>query len=342
MSGCFFSSYFEFFFSLFISLVLGSYIIVWSRNLCFFQIIRFNGPKSHILKQGTPIMGGLVILISIFTSVIICANLSNLYVWYVLLILIAYGVLGLIDDILKIKRKNTHGINILYKYFWQSFIALILIVTIFICNKDNIPMQLVIPCVTSSMPELGIWYFVLAYFVIVGTSNAVNLSDGLDGLVIVPIMLIVLGLSVVAYITNSEFFAHYFHLPYIRDSGELIIICVAIFGSGIGFLWFNTYPAQIFMGDVGSLSLGAAIGTIAVFLRQECLLLIMGGLFVIETISVILQIGYFKLFRKRIFKMAPIHHHFELQNCPEPRIIVRFWIVSVVLVLIGLITLKMR
>lgn len=317
-------------------------MITWLCNLNFFQIIRSDGPKSHILKQDTPVMGGLAILISIVISVIIFSDLSNWHVWYVLFILITYGILGMVDDLLKIQRKNTNGLNILYKYFWQSLIALILIISIFIFNKDPLFMQLVIPCVTTVMPKLGIWYIVLSYFVIVGTSNAVNLSDGLDGLVIVPIILIALGLAFVACITSNEYFSNLLHVPYINYSGELIVICVAIVGASLGFLWFNTYPAQIFMGDVGSLSLGGALGIIAVCLRQEFLLLIMGGVFVIETISVILQIVFFKLFGKRIFKMAPIHHHFELKGCPEPRIIVRFWIISLILVLIGLITLKIR
>lgn len=306
------------------------------------QIIRIHGPRSHILKKNTPVMGGVIILISTFISIIGCTDLSNWYVWCVLLILMTYGILGFIDDLLKIKRKNTEGLSVLYKYFWQSLITLILIISVFILNKDVLSMQLVIPFVTNVMPKLGGWYVVLAYFVIVGTSNAVNLSDGLDGLAIVPIILITSALALVAYITNSEYLSSYLHIPYVRDSGELVIVCVAIVGASIGFLWFNTYPAQIFMGDVGSLSLGGAIGIIAVFLRQEFLLFIMSGVFVIETISVILQVVYFKLFRKRIFKMTPIHHHFELQGCPEPRIVVRFWIISLILVLIGLVTLKMR
>lgn len=312
------------------------------NDLQIFQIIRVTGPQSHIIKKNTPVMGGVVILISIFVSVIMCVDLSNWYVWFVLLILIMYGILGLVDDLLKIKRKNTNGLNVLHKYFWQSLIALILMISIFIFNKDILSTQLVIPFVTSVMPTLGIWYIILAYFVIVGMSNAVNISDGLDGLAIVPVILIASGLAVIACITSNEYIANCLHIPYIRYSEELIIVCVAIVGAGLGFLWFNTYPAQIFMGDVGSLSLGGVIGLIAVFLRQECLLFIMGSIFLVEIMSVILQVGYFKFFGRRIFKMAPIHHHFELKGCPEPRIVVRFWIISFLLVLIGLITLKMR
>lgn len=315
---------------------------MYLRNLHILQIIRFNGPKSHILKKNTPVIGGVIILISVFISVMICADLFNWYVWYVLLILIAYGILGLVDDLLKIKRKNANGLNMLCKYFWQSLIALILIISIFIIHQDTLSTQLVIPFVTSIMPKLGIWYILLSYFVIVGTSNAVNLSDGLDGLVIFPIILVTSGLAIVACMTSSEYFSNYLHIPYVYSSEELVIVCMAIIGASLGFLWFNTYPAQIFMGDVGSLSLGGALGMIAVFLRQDFLLLIMGSIFVIETISVILQVGYFKCFRRRIFKMAPLHHHFELKGCPEPRIVVRFWIVSLVLVLVGLVTLNMR
>lgn len=333
----------SFFFSLFIVLISGSYIISRLCNFCMFQIIRESGPKSHLLKQGTPTMGGLIILISIFITVIVCADLSNYYVWYMLLTLFSYGVLGLIDDILKIQKKNTDGLNILYKYFWQSLIALILIIMIFIMNKDILSMKLVIPFTVSIMPELGIFlYILLAYFVIVGTSNAVNLSDGLDGLIIVPIILITSVLALVACATSNEYFSSYLHIPYIYNAGELIIVCVSIIGASLGFLWFNTYPAQIFMGDVGSLSLGGGIGMIAVFLRQEFLLFIMGGVFVVEVISVFFQVGYFKLFRKRIFKMTPIHHHFELTGLPEPRIVVRSWIISLILVIFGLIMLAMR
>lgn len=327
---------------MFISLIIGIYAIQYLCALNIFQIIRFDGPQSHILKKNTPVMGGVVILISIISSVIMCADLSNWYVWCVLLMLIAYGILGIVDDLLKITRKNSNGLSVLYKYFWQSLIAITLILSIFIVNKDVLSMKVVIPFI-NIVPELGVfWYVVLAYFVVVGASNAVNLSDGLDGLVIMPIIFIAIGLALIAYVTNSEYYSNCLHIPYVYGSGELVIVCVAIIGAGLGFLWFNAYPAQIFMGDVGALSLGGGLGIIAVFLHQECLLLIMGGVFVVETISVIFQVGYFKLFKQRIFKMAPIHHHCELQGCPEPKIVVRIWIISLVLVLIGLIILIMR
>ncbi|URJ32172.1 phospho-N-acetylmuramoyl-pentapeptide-transferase [Blochmannia endosymbiont of Camponotus sp.] len=328
--------------ALFISLGIGHYVITWFHNLCFFQIVRCDGPKSHTQKQSTPTMGGIVMILSIAISVIMCADLSNIYVWYVSFILITYGILGLIDDLLKIKRKSSSGLSVLHKYFWQSLIALTLVIVIFMSDRSSTSTQLIVPFFKNFMPQLGIWYIVLAYFVVVGTSNSVNLSDGLDGLAIMPVIFISAGLAIVAWMSNDIYFASYLNIPYICFSGELIIICSAIIGAGLGFLWFNTYPAQIFMGDVGSLSLGGTLGIIAVLLRQECLLLIMGGMFVIETLSVILQIIYFKLFRQRIFKMAPIHHHFELKGCPEPRIIVRFWIISLMLVFVGLISLKMR
>ncbi|URJ28571.1 phospho-N-acetylmuramoyl-pentapeptide-transferase [Blochmannia endosymbiont of Camponotus sp. C-046] len=332
----------SFILALFISLGIGYYTITRCHNLRFFQIVRCDGPQSHTQKKSTPTMGGIAMLLSIAISVMMCADLSNIYIWYVAFILITYGILGLIDDLLKIKKKSSSGLSALHKYFWQSLVALTLVIIIFVSDRSPTSTQLIVPFFKNFMPELGIWYIFLAYFVVVGTSNSVNLSDGLDGLAIMPIISIAAGLAVAAWMSNDLHFASYLNLPYIYFSGELVIICSAIIGAGLGFLWFNTYPAQIFMGDIGSLSLGGALGVIAVLLRQECLLLIMGGMFVIETLSVILQISYFKLFGKRIFKMAPIHHHFELKGYPEPRIIVRFWIISLVLVFFGLITLKMR
>ncbi|WP_159714736.1 phospho-N-acetylmuramoyl-pentapeptide-transferase [Blochmannia endosymbiont of Camponotus nipponensis] len=328
--------------ALLISLTLGYHIIKWFRNFCFFQIVRCDGPKTHTQKRGTPTMGGIAILLSIIISIMMWADLSNSYVWYVSFILITYGILGLIDDFLKIKRQNSTGLSALHKYFWQSLIALTLIIIIFVSDSSVASTQLVLPFFKNFMPQLGIWYIVLAYFVVVGTSNSVNLSDGLDGLAIVPVIFITAGLAIVSWIANDIHFSDYLHIPYLYLSGELTIVCAAIIGASLGFLWFNAYPAQIFMGDVGSLSLGGALGVIAVLLHQECLLLIMGAIFVIETLSVVLQISYFKLFGERVLKMAPIHHHFELKGCPEPKIVVRFWIVSLILVFFGLITLKMR
>lgn len=318
------------FMSFIVSLGIGSCVIRCLNNYTFLQSIRIDGPKSHFLKRETPTMGGIITLISVIVTVIIWSDLSNLYVWYVLFIFVAYGILGGIDDLLKIKRKSSSGLSILNKYVWQSFIAIVLIGSVFILKPDEV------------QEKLSIWNILLAYFVIVGTSNSVNLSDGLDGLAIVPIIFVTIGLAVVAGMTSSLYFSHSLHISYFFYVRELVIICVAIVGSGLGFLWFNAHPAQVFMGDMGSLSFGGAIGLIAVLLHQECLLLIMGGVFVIESLSVILQVSYFKVFKKRIFKMAPIHHHFELQGYSESKIVIRFWIISFILTLFGLVCLKIK
>ena len=246
------------------------------------------------------------------------------------------------DDYWKIKRKNTDGLIARWKYFWLSVIALIAVFGIYAVGKDTAATQLVVPFFKEFMPQLGIFFIILSYFVIVGTSNAVNLTDGLDGLAIVPTIMVAGAFGLIAWATGNYNFAQYLHIPFIQNAGELVILCTAIVGAGLGFLWYNTYPAQVFMGDVGSLSLGGALGTIAVLVRQELLLVVMGGVFVVEALSVILQVGSYKLRQKRIFRMAPIHHHFELKGWPEPRVIVRFWIITLMLVLIGLVTLKLR
>ncbi|AFP85693.1 Phospho-N-acetylmuramoyl-pentapeptide-transferase [secondary endosymbiont of Heteropsylla cubana] len=328
--------------ALFVSLWMGPYLIAWLQKLQIEQVVRANGPESHFSKRGTPTMGGILILTSIIISVLMWAYPTNPYVWYVLFILISYGIVGLIDDYRKVIKKNTKGLLARSKYFWQSIIALEFAFTIFTTSIDTAATTLVIPFFKEIMPQLGIWYVLLAYFVIVGTSNAVNLTDGLDGLAIMPVVFIAAALSLVAWASSNINFSGYLHIPYVKFSGELVVICTAIVGAGLGFLWFNTYPAQLFMGDVGSLALGGALGSIAVLLRQELLLLIIGGVFVVETLSVILQVTSFKWRGHRIFRMAPIHHHYELKGCPEPRVIVRFWIISLVLVLIGLATLKVR
>jgi phospho-N-acetylmuramoyl-pentapeptide-transferase len=267
---------------------------------------------------------------------------SNPYVWCVLFVLVGYGIVGFVDDYRKVVRKDTKGLIARWKYFWQSVIALAVAFTMYAIGKDTPATELVVPFFKDIMPQLGLLYILLSYFVIVGTSNAVNLTDGLDGLAIMPTVFVAAGFALVAWATGNMNFANYLHIPYLRHAGELVIVCTAIVGAGLGFLWFNTYPAQVFMGDVGSLALGGALGTIAVLLRQEFLLVIMGGVFVVETLSVILQVGSFKLRGQRIFRMAPIHHHYELKGWPEPRVIVRFWIISLMLVLIGLATLKVR
>ena len=321
---------------------IGPEVIRRLQLLKFGQEVRNDGPESHFKKRGTPTMGGVMILASIGISVFLWADLRNSYVWFVLFVLFGYGIVGFVDDYWKIKRKNTDGLIARWKYFWLSVIALIAVFSIYAVGKDTATTQLVVPFFKEFMPQLGIFFIILSYFVIVGTSNAVNLTDGLDGLAIVPTIMVASAFALIAWATGNYNFAQYLHIPFVQNAGELVILCTAIVGAGLGFLWYNTYPAQVFMGDVGSLSLGGALGTIAVLVRQELLLVIMGGVFVVEALSVILQVGSYKLRQKRIFRMAPIHHHFELKGWPEPRVIVRFWIITLMLVLIGLVTLKLR
>lgn len=325
-----------------IALWMGPRLIAYLQKMQIGQVVRDVGPESHFSKRGTPTMGGILILFSISISVLLWARLDNPYVWCVLLVLVGYGLVGFADDYLKVVRKNSRGLIARWKYFWQSVIALVVAFSMYVVGNDTPATQLVVPFFKDVMPQLGMLYILLAYFVIVGTSNAVNLTDGLDGLAIMPTVFVAAGFALVAWATGNVNFASYLHIPFLPHAGELVIVCTAIVGAGLGFLWFNTYPAQVFMGDVGSLALGGALGTIAVLLRQEFLLVIMGGVFVVETLSVILQVGSFKLRGQRIFRMAPIHHHYELKGWPEPRVIVRFWIISLMLVLIGLATLKVR
>ncbi|EMW6872661.1 phospho-N-acetylmuramoyl-pentapeptide-transferase [Providencia stuartii] len=325
-----------------IALWMGPRLITYLQKMQIGQVVRDVGPESHFSKRGTPTMGGILTLFSISISVLLWARLDNPYVWCVLLVLVGYGLVGFADDYLKVVRKNSRGLIARWKYFWQSLIALVVAFSMYAVGKDTPATQLVVPFFKDIMPQLGLLYILLAYFVIVGTSNAVNLTDGLDGLAIMPTVFVAAGFALVAWATGNVNFASYLNIPFLPHAGELVIVCTAIVGAGLGFLWFNTYPAQVFMGDVGSLALGGALGTIAVLLRQEFLLVIMGGVFVVETLSVILQVGSFKLRGQRIFRMAPIHHHYELKGWPEPRVIVRFWIISLMLVLIGLATLKVR
>ena len=327
--------------ALFISLWMGPRMIARLQKMSFGQVVRNDGPESHFSKRGTPTMGGIMILTAITVSVLLWAYPSNPYVWCVLTVLIGYGIIGFVDDYRKVVRKDTKGLIARWKYFWMSVIALGVAFALYLAGKDTPATELVVPFFKDIMPQLGLLYILLAYFVIVGTGNAVNLTDGLDGLAIMPTVFVAAGFALVAWATGNMNFASYLHIPYLRHAGELVIVCTAIVGAGLGFLWFNTYPAQVFMGDVGSLALGGALGIIAVLLRQEFLLVIMGGVFVVETLSVILQVGSFKLRGQRIFRMAPIHHHYELKGWPEPRVIVRFWIISLMLVLIGLATLIM-
>lgn len=327
---------------LMICLWMGPHLIRRLQQLQIGQVVRNDGPESHLSKAGTPTMGGLMILISIFVTVLLWARLDNPYVWIVLFVLSAFGAIGFIDDYRKVVRKNTDGLVARWKYFWQSAAALVAAIAAYAVAQDPAQTQLVVPFFKDVMPQLGLFFIVFSYFVIVGSSNAVNLTDGLDGLAIMPVVMVSAGFALVAWATGNVNFAAYLHIPYVAHAGELMVFCTAIVGAGLGFLWFNTYPAQVFMGDVGSLALGATLGIIAVLVRQEFLLVIMGGIFVIETLSVILQVGSYKLRGQRIFRMAPIHHHYELKGWPEPRVIVRFWIISLVLVLIGLATLKVR
>lgn len=287
-------------------------------------------------------MGGVMILFSIGVSTLLWANLANPYIWVCLFVLFGYGAIGFVDDFRKITRKNTDGLIARWKYFWMSVVALVAIFWLYWLGHDTDATRLVIPFFKDIMPQLGLFYIVLSYFVIVGTGNAVNLTDGLDGLAIMPTALVAGAFALIAWATGNVNFAEYLHIPYIKYSSEVVVFCTAIVGAGLGFLWFNTYPAQVFMGDVGSLALGGALGVVAILVRQEFLLVIMGGVFVVEALSVILQVGSYKLRKQRIFRMAPIHHHFELKGWPEPRVIIRFWIISLMLVLMGLVTLKLR
>lgn len=328
--------------ALVIALLLGPTMI---RRLTLYQVgqsIRDDGPKSHFSKAGTPTMGGALILIAIAVSTLLWGDLSNRYIWILLVVTLGFGFIGFIDDYRKLIQKNSKGLPARWKYLWQSIIGLGVAIFLYWTARSAAELQLVIPFFKTAHIYLGLFYILIAYLVIVGSSNAVNLTDGLDGLAILPTVMVAAGLGIFAYIAGNFDFAKYLSMPYISGAGEVVVFCGAIVGAGIGFLWFNTYPAQVFMGDIGALGLGAALGTIAVIVRQELILLLMGGIFVVETVSVILQVASFKLTGKRIFRMAPLHHHFELKGWPEPRVIVRFWIISFVLVLCGLATLKLR
>lgn len=324
------------------SFVFGPIMI---RKLSYYQIgqaVRDDGPQSHLSKAGTPTMGGALILSAIVISTLLWGDLNNNFIWVVLWVVIMFGAVGWVDDYRKVVQKDSRGLPARWKYFWQSVAGLGAAVFLFNIADSPIDTALIVPFFKDVALQLGMFYIVLTYFVIVGASNAVNLTDGLDGLAILPTVLVGGALGVFAYLSGHVEFANYLNIPHISGSGELVVICGAMVGAGLGFLWFNTYPAQVFMGDVGALSLGAALGVIAVIVRQEIVLFIMGGVFVMETVSVILQVGSYKLRGKRIFAMAPIHHHFELKGWPEPKVIVRFWIITVILVLFGLSTLKLR
>ncbi|MCG3169066.1 MAG: Phospho-N-acetylmuramoyl-pentapeptide-transferase [Pseudomonadales bacterium] len=325
-----------------ITLLVGPAMIRRLNREQIGQAVRSDGPQSHLSKAGTPTMGGALILVGIVASTLLWADLHNRYVWVVLAVTVAFGAVGWVDDYRKVVEKDSRGLPARWKYFWQSLAGAGAALYLYASAVSPAETQLIVPFFKQVTLALGPAFVVLAYFVIVGASNAVNLTDGLDGLAIMPSVLVAGALAVIAYLAGHAEFAPYLHIPYIAGAGELVIFCGALAGAGLGFLWFNTYPAMVFMGDVGALALGAALGVIAVIVRHEIVFFIMGGVFVMETVSVMLQVGSFKLTGKRIFRMAPIHHHFELKGWPEPRVIVRFWIITVVLVLFGLATLKLR
>ena len=328
--------------ALVLSLVIGPTMIRKLSSYKIGQQVRDDGPQSHLSKAGTPTMGGALILVSIAISTLLWSDLSSEKVWVVLGVTLAFGLIGGVDDYKKLVYGNSKGLSARWKYFWQTVFGFAAAYFIFTSAKTSVETTLIFPFLKDVMLPLGAGFVVLTYLVIVGSSNAVNLTDGLDGLAIMPTVMVAGALAVFAYLSGHSTFANYLGIPYVAGVGELSIFCGALVGAGLGFLWFNTYPAMVFMGDVGALALGAALGVIAVYVRQELVLVIMGGVFVMETVSVILQVGSYKLTGKRIFRMAPIHHHFELKGWPEPRVLVRFWIITVVLVLVGLASLKLR
>jgi len=328
--------------ALIISFLIGPAMIRRLSRYKVGQTVRDDGPETHLAKAGTPTMGGALILVAIAISTLLWSDLSNRYMWIVMGVTLAFGLIGLVDDYKKLVLKDPKGLIARYKYFWQSVAGLAAALVLYYTATSPQETELLIPYLKDVSLQLGPWFVVLTYFVIVGSSNAVNLTDGLDGLAIMPTVMVGGALGLFAYAAGHVDFANYLKIPYLPGVGELVVFCGALVGAGLGFLWFNAYPAQVFMGDVGALALGAALGAVAVAARQEVVLMIMGGLFVMETLSVMLQVASFKLTGKRIFRMAPLHHHFELKGWPEPRVIVRFWIITVILVLIGLASLKIR
>jgi phospho-N-acetylmuramoyl-pentapeptide-transferase len=306
-------------------------------------VVRDCGPDTHIGKMGTPTMGGALILVAVAAGTLLWADLSNRFIWIVLAVTLAFGLIGFYDDYLKLVVKNPRGLAARWKYLWQSVAGLAAAVALWQTAAGPAETSLYVPFFKDvALPMGAVAFIAFTYFVIVGSSNAVNLTDGLDGLAIMPCVMVAGALGVFAYATGHVNFAAYLQIPYVPGAGEVLIFVGTIVGAGLGFLWFNTYPAQVFMGDIGALALGAALGVVAVIVRQEIVLAIMGGLFVLETVSVILQVASFRLRGKRIFRMAPIHHHYELKGWAEPKVIVRFWIISFMLVMVGLATLKLR
>lgn len=328
--------------ALVLSFVFGPVMI---RKLSQYQIgqtVRDDGPASHFSKKGTPTMGGALILFAVTLSTLLWMDLSNRYVWVTLFVTITFGCIGWYDDYQKLVNRDPRGMGSTSKFLSQTLAAFIAAYWLYATAGTPAELQFIIPLFKNVMINLG-WLFIpLTWLVIVGSSNAVNLTDGLDGLAILPVVMVAGGLGVFSYMSGNTIYSEYLNVPYLAGTGEILIFCSALVGAGLGFLWFNAYPAQVFMGDIGALSLGAALGVVAVIVRQEVVLMIMGGLFVVETLSVIIQVASFKLVGRRVFKMAPIHHHFELKGWPEPRVIVRFWIISFILVIVGLATLKVR
>ncbi len=328
--------------ALVVCLVVGPHLIRWLTRENIGQSVRDDGPETHLVKAGTPTMGGAMIIVAVALSTLLWSDLSVRQVWFVLFVCVGFGIIGWVDDYRKVVLSNSVGLTAREKLLWQTLVAGVAVVAMYFSATDPAEVELIMPFFKDAVIYLG-WVFIpFAFLVIVGSSNAVNLTDGLDGLAILPSVLVAAGLGLIAYLAGHAIFAGYLGIPNIKGAGELTVFCSALMGAGLGFLWFNTYPAQVFMGDVGALSIGASLGTVAILVRQELVLFIMGGIFVLEAVSVILQVASFRLTGRRIFRMAPIHHHFELKGWPEPRIIVRFWIITVILVLVGLSTLKIR
>ena len=335
--------------SLLVSFMLGPWFIKKLGDYSFGQYIRADGPEGHLEKSGTPTMGGGLILISVLTSSLLWGDLSNKFLWLLIIVIVGFGLIGLVDDYSKIKNKHADGLSATQKYFLQSLLGAGVALYLFYSSSSPQEIELLIPFFKDLTIPIGmVGFILLTYIVIVGSSNAVNLTDGLDGLAIMPVVMVISALGIFAYLSGNIIFSSYLSIPYIEGAGELTIFCAAIAGAGLGFLWFNAYPAEVFMGDLGSLSLGAAMGTMAVVVRQEIILMIMAGVFVVETVSVALQVGYFRYTKKRhgkgkrIFLMAPLHHHYEKKGWKETQVVVRFWIITMMLVLIGLASLKIR
>ena len=328
--------------ALFLSLIIGPIFIEKLSRQQIGQRVRLDGPESHFAKDGTPTMGGGLIIVVITIATLFWGDLSNRYIWLVLSVTCAFGLIGWLDDYLKIRRQNSDGLSARWKIFWQTIVAVAASSYLFTTADMAIQTDLIVPFFKEVAFPLGIGFIVFSSLMLVGMSNAVNLTDGLDGLAILPTVMVGGGLGLIAYLVGNSEYATYLQIPYIPGTGELSVFCGALIGAGLGFLWFNTYPAQVFMGDVGSLALGAALAIVAIVTRHEIVLLIMGGLFVLETASVIVQVISYRVTGRRVFRMAPIHHHFELKGWAEPKVIVRFWIITVVLVTIGISSLKLR